>query len=353
MKDLHYLVFLLLITGVFSCTPKSNTVKAKQPVTVDVIIAEKVNFPTSIEVNGSALSEEMIELHPEISGRLTYLNIPDGALVTAGTLLANINNTELLAQMEQQTVQLELAEKTERRLSKLLEVNGINQSDYDAALNHLNFIKTTINILNAQIDKTIIRAPFDGRLGLRMVSPGAYVNPQTTLGTLQQTDKIKIDFTVPETYAHLVTVGNKISIQTNASEEKLTAVINAVEPQINLETRNMKVRAMLESGNINPGAFVKVLLNKNEQVIVVPSNAIIPDATSNQLVLVKNKKGIFKNVETGIRNSDVVEIVSGINPGDTIVVSGILFVRPNAPVKIRKIISQVSEVNPDVNQIVK
>jgi membrane fusion protein (multidrug efflux system) len=186
-----------------------------------------------------------------------------------------------------------------------------------------------------------------------MVSPGAYVTPQTILGTLQQTDQIKIDFTVPESYTHLVEVGSTIFIQTNGSDEKLMATINAIEPQINTDTRNMKVRARLTNGNISPGAFVKVLLNKDELGIVVPSNAIIPDATSNQLVLVKNNKGVFKNVETGIRNADVVELVSGVSPGDTIVVSGMLFVRPNAALKIRKVIPQVTEKLQDAKQVGK
>lgn len=173
-----------------------------------------------------------------------------------------------------------------------------------------------------------------------MVSPGAYVTPQTLLGILQQTDKIKIDFTLPEFYSDLVKVGNKVFIQTNDSDEKQTAVISAVEPQINVDTRNIKVRARLLSGNINPGKFVKVLLTKSEQLIVVPSNALIPEASSNQVIVIKNRKAFFVKVETGIRNADAVELLGGVNSGDTIVVTGVLFIRPNAFVKIRKVIPQ-------------
>jgi membrane fusion protein, multidrug efflux system len=348
-----YVFILLTVPVLFSCHRKTEKVRSNLPVPVDVIIAEKVHFPSSVEVNGETLSEEMIELHPEISGRLTYLNIPDGATVQKGAILAKINDADLQAQLEQQKVQLELAVKTENRLKELLAVNGINQSDYDAAFSQVNTIKANIKVLSAQIDKTVVRAAFSGKLGLRMVSPGAYVTPQTLLGTLQETDNIKIDFTVPEFYANLTRVGNTIIIQTNESDQKQTAVISAIEPQINVASRNIKVRARLKNSNISPGTFVKVLLNKDEEGIIVPSNALIPDATSNQVVLIKKGKAVFVNVETGIRNADVVELSKGVNAGDTIVVSGVLFVRPNSFVKIRSIKTQAMASVRDSNLVSK
>ena len=186
MNKVRFITILFILLGIFSCKRKTQILKDKPPVTVDVIIAEKVNFPSSIEVNGVSLSEEMIELHPEISGRLTYLNLPDGATVKEGAILAKINDADLQAQLEQQKVQLDLANKTENRLKELLVVNGVNQSDYDAALSQVNTINANIKVLNAQIDKTVVRAHFNGKLGLRMVSPGAYVTPQTLLGTLHR-----------------------------------------------------------------------------------------------------------------------------------------------------------------------
>jgi membrane fusion protein, multidrug efflux system len=330
----------LMLAALLSCKSEAKdktAAKEKPPVAVDVIIAGNTDFASDIEVNGTVLSEEMVELHPEVGGRLTYLNIPDGARVSAGTVLAKINDADLQAQLQQQKVQLDLAQKTEQRLNKLLAVNGIDQATYDAALSQVNLYDATINVLKAQIDKTVIRAPFAGRLGLRLVSEGAYVSPATILGTLQETDKVKIDFSVPEAYVNLVKIGKTINIQTNASKEDFTATISAIEPQINTATRNIKVRARLNKGSISPGAFVKVLLNEKLKGIVVPTNAIIPDALSNQLVLVKDGKAVFQNVNTGIRNSDVVEITDGLKIGDTIVVSGVLYVRPNGNVKIKKV----------------
>jgi membrane fusion protein (multidrug efflux system) len=288
----------------------------------------------------------MIELHPEMSGRLVYLNIPDGAIVKKGTILAKINDADLQAQLEQQKVQLELAKKTEQRMKTLLAVNGVDQSTYDAALSQVNLYEANIKVINAQIDKTVIRAPFAGRLGLRLVSVGAYVTPSTLIGTLQQTDKIKIDFTVPESYESLISIGKTVSIQSSGSEENLSATISAIEPQINTSTRNIKVRAKLETCNLSPGAFVKVLLEDKLNGIVVPTNVIIPDAFSNQVVIIKNGKVVFKNVETGIRTASVVEITNGLNVGDSVVVSGVLFVRPNSKVKIKTVKTLDKLINP-------
>lgn len=330
---------LLVLSLFISCKSKikEQAPKEKPQVMVEVIIAGAEDVSSSLEVNGTVLSNEMVELRPEISGRLTFLNIPDGATVKQGTILAKVNDADLQAQMEQQKTQLDLATKTEKRLRDLLKVNGVNQADYDLALSQLNSIQANIKVLNAQIEKTVIKAPFPGELGLRQVSQGAYVTPQTLIGTLQQTDKVKIDFTVPETFADLIKKGNKVRIQTNGTTNSLEGTITAVEPQINSITRNIKVRALLTNGILSPGAFVKVLLDQNRQGIMVPSNAIIPDALSNQVVVARNNKAVFTNVETGLRNTNLVEITKGLNIGDSIIVSGMLFVRPNAAVKIKRV----------------
>jgi membrane fusion protein (multidrug efflux system) len=330
---------LILLTLLFSCKAKNKDQAGmmKTVVPVEVVIASSEEILSNLEVHGSVLSNEMAELRPEVSGRLIYLNLPDGANVKEGTLLARVNDADLQAQLEQQKTQLELASKTLKRLSELLKVNGVNQADYDAALSQVNTVQANIKVIHAQIDKTVIRAPFSGELGIREVSPGSYVTPQTLIGSIHQTDKVKIDFSVPETFASLAVKGNPVKIEADGFDEKLDGVITAIEPQINTVSRNIKVRAILTKGVIYPGAFVKVYLAQNRKGIMVPSNAIIPDALSNQVVVVRHNKAAFVNVETGLRNANLVELTSGVNPGDSIIVSGMLFVRPNAAVKVKKV----------------
>jgi membrane fusion protein, multidrug efflux system len=337
------ILFFILIT-LASCKSKKIDEKTKAPTNpptnVDVMIATAKQISNTVEANGTVLANELLEIHPEISGRLTYLNIPEGTTIAANTVIAKINDADLQAQLSKSKVQLDLAKKTEERLKKLLSISGINQADYDLALNNVNNIKADIDILKAQIDKTIIKAPFSGLLGLRNISPGAYVTPTTSLVTLQQIDKIKIDFTIPEQYTHLIKKGSAIDVLTTFNKAKMKATIVATEPEINNATRNLKVRAVLNDGKLQTGSFVKILLQAggNNQSIMIPTNAIIPDADSKKLVLVKDGKGKFVNVETGLRTASGVEITKGINVGDTVIVTGVLFVKNNAVVKVKKVL---------------
>lgn len=316
--------------------PKKNA--APQVTIVDVVVAGTQSLTNTVEANGSIVANETLEIHPEISGRLTYLNVPDGVRVSAGTVLAKINDADLQAQLSKSKVQLALAQTTEQRLKKLIEIKGINQADYDIALNNVNNIKADIDLIEAQLDKTVVKAPFSGVLGLRPISPGAYVTPASILATLQQSDKVKIDFTVPELYASIVKKGSTVKVVTNDSTKR-TATVIATEADINTSTRNLKIRATLNGNPLNPGTFVKVLLDAGSRnnSIVIPANAIIPDATSKKLVVVKGGRGKFMDVQTGLRTASGVEILKGINVGDSVVVTGVLFVRPNAAVKVRSV----------------
>lgn len=332
-------LMLYLAVGISCSRNHGNASKPKDtpPPNVDVLIASPTRFASDVEVNGTVLSDEMIELHPESSGRITYLYMPDGATVQKGTLWAKINDADLQAQMQQQKVQLELAEKTEQRLRSLLSVNGVNQSDYDAALSQVNLIKANIQVLDAQIDKTLVKAAFSGRLGLRQVSNGAYVTPATVIGTLQQYDQVKVDFSIPETYLPMVSKGMAVCIS-GSGVENAPATVIAIEPQISTSSRNIKIRAKLPANpHIAPGAFVKVVLGQEKTGILVPGNAIIPDALSSQVIVVEEGKAKLRNVVTGRRNADQVEVLKGIETGDSVVVSGVLFARPGKSVKVRKV----------------
>jgi membrane fusion protein (multidrug efflux system) len=336
------LILIAFVTFfVVSCKSKKENPKAKEnpPVTVDVLVAGVTSVTGSMEANGAVIANEIVEIRPEISGRLTYLNLPEGGNVAAGTLLAKINDADLQAQKAKTNVQLTLARKTEERLKKLLAVNGINQADYDAALNQVNNLEADLKITDAALEKTIIKAPFGGVLGLRMISPGAYVTPQNILTTLQQVDKVKVDFNLPESFASIVRRGSRVTVELADGKGKRNATVIATEPQVNATTRNLKVRATLDGGNINPGTFAKVTISTggNTKSIVVPTSAIIPDARAKKVVLVKGGMGVYVDVETGQRMPGGVEITKGLNVGDSIVVSGVLYVRPGLPVKVRSV----------------
>jgi membrane fusion protein (multidrug efflux system) len=204
----------------------------------------------------------------------------------------------------------------------------------------VNSFKADIVYTQALIDKTIIRAPFTGVIGLRKVSAGTFVSPTSVIATMQQLSNLRIDFTVPEVYQKYVAKGRNVDVLLDQSAGKTeTARVIATEPQVNLSTRNITVRAVLNSGSTSPGSFAKVYLktNSSKSSILIPTNSIIPEAQSKKAITVKGGKAVFVTVETGDRLADVVEITKGLNVGDSVVVSGVLFARPDAPVKVRSV----------------
>jgi len=344
-KKRKFLVYSLMLVVVFaSCKSKSkqgdNKSKPNQPVIVDVLIAEKESINDIIEANGTVIPNEFVELRPEVSGRLIYLNLPEGKMISKGTVIARVNDADLLAQMARSRVQMDLAQKTVDRFKQLLDVNGLNQADYDVALNQVNTLKADVVYTQTLVDKTVVKAPFSGVAGLRQVSPGAYVTPATIISSLQQVDEVKVDFTLPEMYGNVIKTGSLVDVEVDAvTKERGRAIILATEPGANTNTRNLQVRALLKGAKANPGAFVKVYINagKNRSSIKVPANCIIPDDRNNQVILVKKGKASFVNIQTGLREANIVEVTKGIEVGDSIVVTGVLFARPNAQVNVREV----------------
>lgn len=341
MKPIY--LFGIIFLSLVACKSKKEEIKqnpGQQLVTVDVIVASAQKISNVIEANGSVVANEFAELRPEVSGRVVFLEVAEGSFVKKGTIIAKINDADLQAQIAKTKVLLNLAEITEQRNRKLLNVNGINQNDYDIALNQVNSLKADLIYTQTLIDKTVIRAPFDGIMGLRQISPGAYITPTTIVATIQQVNKLKLDFTIPENYSFLIHKGKKVDIDTDGGRTpRKKATIYATEPMVNATTRNLKVRAYLE-GTANPGAFVKIYIDagENSKSIMVPANAIIPEARSKKLVVVKDGKSVFVDIVTGVRNTGAVEVLKGISVGDTVVVSGVLFTRPSGKVKVRSVL---------------
>lgn len=337
----------LLITGTLfitlSCGEKKDTFQQKGgggPTIVDVIIAKSERVSDKVEVNGTVVANEYAELRPEVSGLLTFLDVPEGKTVQKGTIIAKINSADLMAQLNRSKIQLNLAETTEKRLKQLVEINGINQADYDLAVNQVSTLKADMVYTQALIDKTVVKAPFTGVIGLRKVSEGSYVSPNSVIASMQQLSNLRIDFTVPENYQQYVSKGANVEVLLDQNSGKReTARIIALEPQVNQTTRNITVRAVLNSGTTSPGSFAKVYLNasSNKNSILIPTNCIIPEAQGKKAVTVKGGKAVFVSIETGDRREDVVEVKSGLSIGDTVVVSGVLFARPDAPVKVRSV----------------
>ena len=320
--------------------PGSKIIKA----TAFIIEASELN--NDISVSGSILAQDEVSLQPEVSGRIIQLNIQEGSIVSKGTLLMKINDADLKAQLEKVKAQLKVAQSNLKRVDELLRINGISQAEHDIAENQVTNLNADINVLQVQIAKTELRAPFNGKLGLRNVSIGAYVSPNTIVATLQNISQLKLDVSIPERYAYLVKIGDLMDCSIDGDVNTFQAKVIATEPQIDETTRNLKVRALVIKPNerLIPGTYVKVnfKLKETQNAILIPSNAIIPDDKANKVVVVENGKAKFIPIIQGVRTAESVEVLSGLKVGDTVLSSGLLQAKPNINVKVTKIIS----VNP-------
>lgn len=301
-------------------------------------VTEYSKLSNNLSANGNILAQDEVQLQPEVSGRVVYLNIKEGAIVSKGTLLMKVNDADLKAQLEKLNTQLKIAQTNLSRLAELLMIKGVSQAEYDAADNILNNIKADIQLLKVQIDKTELRAPFSGKLGLRNISLGAYVSTATVVVSLQNISQLKIDVSVPEKYAGVIQVGDNMQCTVAGIEQPFSARVIALEPHIDEMTRNLKFRALIlnPSSKLVPGAFVKVHLKLKEiaNAIMIPTSTIIPDDKVTRIVIVDSSKAKYVEIGIGIRTESEVQVVSGLNAGDTILTTGLLQVKPGMTVKI-------------------
>ena len=315
---------------------------ANQPaLSVEAYIAKPQNLDDLVEVPGSILPFESTEIHPEVSGRVVLLNVNEGTFVRKGALLAKIYDGDLQAQLKKLEVQLDIAEQGEKRSAQLLKIQGISQADYDMSLLNVNNIKADIEITRAEISKATILAPFSGKLGLRNISPGAFVTPITVITTIGQVDQLKLQFTVPEKYGAELKKGQDIQFSIDGSQKTFHANIAASEISIAENTRSLSVRAVVKGQDpaLIPGGFakVKIVMGATDDAIMIPNSAIVPLGRKKQTFLYRGGKAVATDVTTGIRDSSNIQVLTGINPGDTVLTTGLLFLRPGIDVKLSKI----------------
>lgn len=302
---------------------------------VEGFIAKASPLTESITASGTLLPSEETELHPEASGRVVSLNLPEGRSVRKGDVLLKIFDEDLRTQFRKLETQLKQAEITESRLGELLKAKGVSQQEYDLAALQVQTLKSEMDLLRINIAKTELRAPYDGVLGLRNISIGAYVTPATAVTTLRATSALKLDFSVPEKYGALIRPGQTVQFSIEGNAKPFTAKVVATEQSITADTRNLTARALVQGNqrDLLPGAFAEVTLALGNKMsaLLVPSQAIIPQARDKKLIVSRNGKAAFVTVKTGVRQAGMVEITDGIQAGDTVATTGVLFLRPDAP----------------------
>lgn len=346
-KRILLVSYMGLLTFFASCSSKSESANAGRnsgqmgPSEVDGFIVRPQSVSDKIEVPGSLLPSEQTQIKAEVSGRVVQLNFKEGTTVEKGALLVKLFDGDLQNQLKKLEIQLQIAEKTQERQRELLKINGISQQDFDLAMLNVQTLSVDIEATKIAISKTEIRAPYRGQVGLRNISLGTYISPSDIITTLRQVSELKLEFSIPEKYAKEINKGNKVLFKVDGGTQFHTATVIATENSVEQTTRTLRVRAIVNRNHAElvPGIFasVNLLLGKNNNALMVPTQAVIPSARNKQVIVLRKDVAEFVTVETGIRDSVFVQIVSGIKAGDTIVTSGLMVVRPNSKVKVMRV----------------
>jgi len=312
------------------------------PIPVRVQIIKDTTLNNTIDVTGTIDANEKVTLISEIAGSITGIFFTEGGTVKKGQLLVKVYDKDLTSSLKQTEYQIQLAKTNEYRNKILLQKEAISQQEYDTSLTTLNTLTAQVDGIKAQIARRQILAPFSGTIGLRNVSPGSYLSPSTTIATLINIDPAKVTFSVPERYLSLIKIGTKISFAVESSRDNFKATVYAIEPDIDLSSRTITVRAKAPNpkGKLRAGSFAKInlALDQIPKTIMIPTECVIPDLKSSKVYIAHNGVATAKPVKTDLRTDTKIQIISGLKAGDSLIVSGIMQLKPKAPLKITKVI---------------
>jgi membrane fusion protein (multidrug efflux system) len=344
-KYIYLILLILIVVFVYFWINRSKKDKIKSPVAnsmaimeVKGVIASGQNFANVITLSGSTEANEQVQIRSEVTGLVRNLYFQEGTTVQSGQLLLQIDDSELQAKLNQTQTRELLSRDNERRAALLLEKEAISQQEYDVAQADFKTAQSEIQLIQTQIAKTRIKAPFSGRIGLRAISVGEYLTPNTVVANLVSINPIKISFSIPEKYSREVHTGQDITFSVAGSDRSYAASIYAIEPSVDASTRTVQVKARTQNdqGEIVPGSFARVELpiRERENAILIPTEAVIPIQNGKQVFLFKNGKAQLASIETDERTGSDIIVTSGLTVGDTVLTSGIMTLKAGMPIKV-------------------
>lgn len=334
LSGLAVAAYFLFFSGKKEQHPSPQVRKAPP---VDFFVVDYQNLVNEIVVSGSILAYDEVELKNEVAGRITQIHLPEGEFVKKGSLLVKLYDDDLKATLKNLENQLKIKEMLYKRQEELLKVNGIGENEYIENGLAIEVLRSEIEVQQVKIRKTEVRAPFDGYIGLRNVSLGSEITPATVLATIRTNQKLKLDFSVPEKYGSFIKNDMLVKFALTGMDTLFEARVIATEQGIDEATRSLKIRALISSSSekLLPGAFAKVnlILSENPQSLLVPSRAVIPGERTKKIILARNGKAHFQEVKTGARQTETVEIIDGVAPGDTVITSGLMMLKEGSELK--------------------
>lgn len=348
---IKYLVYAILILGfggfIFYRITENKSEKEDSKgkdgkgkvMTVAGMVAKTETFDNNLSLSGSIEANESVEIRSEVSGIVEGIYFQEGTNVSKGQVLFKVNDSELRAQLRQAQTKQGLASENERRAKLLLQKEAISQEEYDISSADFRSAQSQSQLIQAQIAKTSVRAPFSGKIGLRYISPGTYITPTVLVANLVNISKLKITFSIPEKYATQVQLNTQLTFTVSGSDSKYSAKVYAIEPGVDTNTRTLQIRAIAENknGTLLPGSYanVELPLDKIKDAIVVPTEAIIPVQNGKKVFISENGKAKEVMVETATRTDASIVVLSGLKAGDTIITAGVMSLKADAAVKVK------------------
>jgi len=339
------IVIVILIVSKFIFFPKQEEEKSgmkgktKGPSIVNYEVIKTSQLDYDIYTTGIIGAFNQVELFSEISGKITAINFKEGQLVEKGSLLIQINDADIQAQLLKSQNLIALAQQKLERLKKIIEINGVSKVELEIQENELNTLKADYNYLQAQLEKTKIKAPFSGVIGLKNISVGAFVNSSVSIASLVQLKPVYVEFSFPEKYSEFFKLGTEVSFESEQHQQVSKAKVYAIDPKVDPLTKTIKARALYEGEKIYyPGSFSKVYLtlNNQENSILVPTESIIPTMKGQKVFVVKNGKANEMLVRIGVRKENKIQILEGLKEGDTLITSGLMSVKNESEVQLLK-----------------
>ena len=312
-------------------TIEQQQIRGSLAINAKLYVLEPNKLSSGISAVGTLLPNEEVELISEAAGKVVGIYFDEGKTVSAGQLLLKVDDAELQAQLRRAEYQLNLTEERLNRQRILLEKDAVSREEFDQVQTDYNILHTDIDLLKTKISKTEIRAPFAGTIGFRGVSLGSYLQLNTIIARLIDQSKLKLEFAIPEKYGSMFLSEKKIKFRTEVSADEFEAIVYAVDPKVDIATRTITVRGLYQNagGKLLPGMFARInlIISQSGNVLMIPTESIVQEMQGKKVWQIKEGKAASQSVTTGFRSNNEVEVLTGLQAGDTIMVTGLMQVR--------------------------
>lgn len=296
------------------------------PVNVEAITAKKESLGEDIKTVGTLYSNESVEISSEVPGKIAKINFKNGDSVKEGQILFELENSVERAELNKAKANVNLVRNNVNRYSKLVKTGASSKLQVEDAVANLKLARASVEAAKARLEKTKIKAPFEGKIGIRNVSPGDFINVGDILVTLDQTAPLKVRFSAPGKFINQINKGDLISFSNSVSDITYSAKIDSIDSRVNETNRGVNIEAIAENkqGKLYPGQFVdiNISLGDKRESVTIPAQAVVPFGNKNFVYKVADGFATKQEIEIGRRSVNMVEVKKGIKEGEQIVTAG-------------------------------